>query len=265
VACHGDEGSGNIVKDFIFGYLAACCGEGSFNKERMIISVHQPQYIPWLGYFDKIAKSEAFVFLDTVQYKEREFQNRNKIRTPQGWIWLTVPVISKSQGRQNIFETKIDNQMPWQRKHDGSIKTSYSSARYFKEYFPFFEDVYTREWEYLKDLNIHIINFVLKELSISTPISLESALETAKTKTDRIIEICKKLKADTYLSGAGGKDYMDEALFDKEFIKLDYQHFNHPTYRQQYMKDEKDFLPYMSILDLLFNEGPESRKVLGLN
>ncbi len=224
----------------------------------MIISVHQPQYIPWLGYFDKIAQSDTFVFLDNVQYKEREFQNRNKIRTPGGWIWLTVPVISKGKGRQKISEVKIDNEIAWQRKHLGSLKTSYSSAAHFKEYYPFLEELLSQNWVYLKDLNIEIIRFSLKELSISTPISFESDLGITSKHTERIIDICMKLKADTYLSGSGGKDYLNEALFAQNNIKLVYQDFKHPQYKQCY----EPFEPCMSVIDLLFNYGKGSKAIL---
>ncbi len=224
----------------------------------MIISVHQPQYLPWLGYFDKIAQSDCFVFLDNVQYKEREFQNRNKIRVARGWLWLTVPVVSKGEGRQNISEVRIDNEVPWQRKHLGSLKTAYSNAPYFKEYFPFMEDVLSRKWMFLKDLNVEIINYFLKELSISTPISFESDLNITTTRTERIVDICKKLKADTYLSGSGGKEYLDESLFGKEGLKLLYQDYNHPQYQQCF----EPFEPYMSVIDLLFNYGKEAREIL---
>jgi hypothetical protein len=230
----------------------------------MIISVHQPQYLPWLGYFDKIAKSDCFVFLDKVQYKEREFQNRNKIRTEKGWMWLTVPVISGDEGRQKINEVKIDNEIPWQRKHRGSIKTAYSAAANLKEYDAFLEEIYSKKWVWLQDLNVHIISFILKELSITTPITFESDLNILATKTQRIIDICKKLNADTYLSGIGGKEYLEEELFAQNGITLRYQEFKHPVYRQQFMKNSEDFIPYMSIVDLLFNEGPRSREILKL-
>jgi len=230
----------------------------------MILSVHQPQYIPWLGYFDKIAKSDCFVFLDEVQYKPREFQNRNKIRTKDGWIWLSVPVVSKGRGRQRICELKIDNSFPWQHKHKGSLQTWYGHSKFFREYFLFFEETYTQNWEKLVDLNVHIIEYILKQLDIRTPIHFESALDIKNTKTDRIIEICRKLKADTYLSGIGGKDYLEEGKFSQAGLKLIYQDFRHPVYQQQFMENEKDFLPYMSILDLLFNEGPNSLEILEL-
>ena len=226
----------------------------------MIVSVHQPQYIPWLGYFDKIARSDCFVFLDRVQYKPREFQNRNKIRTKNGWIWLTVPVVSG--GRQSIYEAIIDNAFPWKRKHLMSLKSAYSSAAFFADYFPFFEDTYARKWEKLSDLNTHIITYLLEKLNLAKPIDLESGLNITDTRTERIIQICKKLKADTYLSGAGGKDYLEEEKFARAGLKLVYQNFIHPAYRQQFTPNNDEFIPYLSILDLLFNEGVKSREVL---
>ncbi len=129
----------------------------------MIVSVHQPQYIPWLGYFDKIDRSDCFVFLDQVQYKPREYQNRNKIRTKDGSIWLTVPVISKGMGRQKICDVKIDNSSDWQKRHWQNLKTWYGRAEFFKDHFMFFEEVYAERWEKLIDLNVHIINFILRK------------------------------------------------------------------------------------------------------
>jgi len=230
----------------------------------MILSVHQPQYIPWLGYFDKIARSDAFVFLDHVQYKEREFQNRNKIRTKDGWIWLTVPVITKGLGRQDIADVRIDNSVDWPKAHRESLRSWYGRAPYFKEHFPFFEELYGKRWERLIELNIHIVKYMVKEFSIHTPIHFESALGTQGKKTDRIVEICGKLKAGTYLSGAGGKCYLDEEKFAPCGISVICQEYSHPAYRQQFMKDEKDFMPGMSAVDLLFNEGPASRGIFKL-
>jgi hypothetical protein len=209
----------------------------------MIISVHQPQYIPWLGYFDKIAKSDGFVFLDQVQYKHREFQNRNKIRTKDGWIWLTVPVVSKGLGRQKICDVRIDNELEWQKKTWGSLQNCYNRAPFFKEHAGFFEEVYTRRWERLIDLNIHITEYLLAQLKIITPLYYESKLGTACQSTDRIIELCKKLRADTYFSGVGGKGYLEEEKFTREHITLEYQHFIHPSYRQHYVDEHSPFLP----------------------
>ncbi len=228
----------------------------------MIVSVHQPQYIPYLGYLGKIDKSDCFVFLDQVQYKPREYQNRNKIRTKDGAIWLTVPVISKGKGRQKICDVRIDNNFSWQKRHWKNLETWYGTAKFFNDHFIFFEEVYTKKWEKLIDLNVCIINYILKEFKIEVPIYCESELNINAQATNRIIEICKKLNADTYLSGIGGKNYLEEDKFTQAGIKLEYQNFIHPTYHQQYMGRENIFLPYMSCIDLLFNEGVESGKIL---
>ncbi|RKY43027.1 MAG: hypothetical protein DRP80_06065 [Candidatus Omnitrophota bacterium] len=229
----------------------------------MIVSVHQPQYLPWIGYFDKILKSDCFVFLDKVQYKHREFQNRNRIRVKDGWIWLTVPVIVKGKRHQLINEVKIDNTSEWQRGHLRSLEVSYSKAEFFKDYRDWLEEVYlNRKWEKLIDLNVFIIRFILNELKIETPVYFESELGTTHTGTERIIEICKKLGADTYLSGVGGRDYLDEERFKEEGIVLKYQEFKHPIYRQVFCRDEKEFVPNLSVIDLLFNEGQESKVIL---
>jgi hypothetical protein len=228
----------------------------------MILSVHQPQYIPWLGYFHKIERSDCFVVLDQVQYKAREYQNRNRILSKDGPLWLTVPVKSKSMGRQMICDIQIDNSNGWKNKHWSTLKTSYSRTGSFNEHFPFFEEAYGRQWDTLADLNMFIIHYMLKELEITTPVYFESDLGITASKTDRIIAICKKLNADAYLSGTGGKEYLEEEKFAQESIKLMYQEFAHPDYQQQYKGERKRFIPCLSAIDLLFNEGGKSKDIL---
>ncbi|MFA5373695.1 MAG: WbqC family protein [Candidatus Omnitrophota bacterium] len=231
----------------------------------MILSVHQPQYIPWLGYFDKIAKSDGFVFLNEVQYKDREFQNRNKIRTSAGWIWLTVPVVTKGLGRQKISEVRIDNSSAWQRKHGQSLKAGYGKTAFFERYFPFFEYIYKTRFESLAHLNTEIIKYILGELGLSRKLYQDTDLDIRSQRTDRIVEICRKLKADTYFSGSGGRQYLEEDKFSGSGIELRYQEFTHPIYNQQFSAQNKGFLPYMSIIDLLFNEGPNSKCILNIS
>jgi len=228
----------------------------------MIVSVHQPQYLPWLGYFDKIARSDAFVYLDTVQYKAREWQNRNKIRTKDGTMWMTVPVMTKGLGWQNICDVRVDASTDWQKDHWHSLQCWYGKAPHFERYKAFFEDVYAQAWERLMDLNIHVTEFLLKEFGITTPIYMESELGTTDRSTERIIELCQKLKADTYFTGIGGQNYLDEERFKETGIGLIYQDFQPPAYRQQYSSTEEEFLPCLSAIDLLFNEGENSRQIL---
>jgi hypothetical protein len=227
----------------------------------MILSVHQPQYLPWLGFFHKIYKSDVFVFLDDVQYKHREFQNRNRILTKTGPLWLTVPVITNKDSYPNLQDVLIDNSQGWAQRHYKTLCFNYSQAPFFKKYGNFFEEVYNRKWERLIDLNIFIIEYLLKTLGIKTPVEYSSRLKIKTAATERIIDICNKFKADTYLSGAGGKDYLEEDKFKASAIKLVYQDFKHPVYQQLNVQG-KDFVPYLSVVDLIFNHDPESLKIL---
>ena len=224
----------------------------------MIISVHQPQYLPWLGYFHKMYQSDAFVFLDNVQYKKREYQNRNRIRTKSGDIWLTVPVMKEAEPYPKISSVRVDNSQAWQKKHRRAMALSYSRAPYFKKYSAYFEEIYKKEWRTLVDLNMQITKYMAQSLGIDRPMYLESQLSITTKNTARIIDICRALKADTYLSGIGGKEYLDEKQFDLNGIKLLYQDFTHPKYLQCY----GPFIPYMSIVDLMFNCGDNSLKIL---
>ena len=225
----------------------------------MIAAVHQPQYLPWLGYFHKIAKCDVFVFLDDVQYKKREFQNRNKIKTASGPLWLTVPVLTKGAYSQNINEVKTDTtEHHWENSHWKSIELNYRHSPFFKEHAGFFSELYAKKWDSLMNVSLEIIRYTLKYLAINTPIKMSSEFALSSASTQRIIDLCKAIGAGTYLSGAGGKDYMDTSLFAQQNITLEFQQFNHPQYPQQYGA----FEPYLSIIDLLFNCGPDSRKIL---
>jgi hypothetical protein len=226
----------------------------------VILSVHQPQYLPWLGYFDKIAASDLFVFLDLPQYKKREFQNRNRIKGPNGEVWLSVPVLSKGKFEQPIKDVEIDPTQDWRRSHWTSIEMNYKKAPFWADYAPGIKAFYDKPWTQLCALNMELTLHFFQLLGITTPWKLESELGTSTQSTERLIELCKKTGASAYLSGSGGKDYMDEARFQQEGLGLSYQHYTHPQYRQQFPKTP--FLPYMCVLDLLFNEGPESLRIL---
>jgi hypothetical protein len=208
--------------------------------------------MPWIGYFDKMDKADIFVLLDDVQYKKNEWQNRNKIRTVKAWQWLTVPV-AYSFG-QKISDINIDNKDNWKTKHIKSINLNYSKAAYFEEYSRVFAGILSRDWVKLSELNIYIINKIKEALGIRTGVIKSSDLGIRTPSTLRLVDICKRLGAGTYISGPGGKNYLDESLFEKNGIKLVYQKYEHPEYRQVY----KGFCPYMSVVDLLFCTGPGS-------
>lgn len=222
----------------------------------MRIAIHQPQYLPWLGYFDKMDRADVFVLLDDVQYKKNEWQNRNKIRNAESWQWLTVPVLYDFG--QPLNEVKIDNKTDWRTKHLKSIELNYSRAPYFKDYFAFFEDIYRREWDLLADVSAEIITRLKERLGIKARLVKSSELGIKSSATNRLVDICRKLDADVYLSGAGGSEYLDEALFAAAGIKLEYQTYKHPVYKQVF----DGFEPNMAVIDLMFMEGAKSLETI---
>ena len=223
----------------------------------MIVAVHQPQYLPWLGYFDKMRRADAFCYLNDVQYKKNEWQNRNRIKTAQGWQWLTVPV--RYRFPEKINQVAINYTTGWQKKHLQALITNYSRAPYYNSYITIFEDAYSREWEFISELNIHLIERLRAALNLDTkPSVISSDLDLRDESTDRLIDICKAMGADTYLAGQGGANYMDLERFNKNGISIIIQDFKHPVYTQLF----KDFKSHLSIVDLLFNCGPESMDVI---
>ena len=227
----------------------------------MIVAVHQPQYLPWLGYFDKIRQVDIFCFLDSVQYKKNDWQNRNRIKTSQGWQWLTVPV--RFQFPEKIWEVKINSMVNWRKKHLQALVTNYRRAPYFEKYIEVYEQIYSKEWEFVSELNIHFIERLVDALGLSQkPAVKSSQLELREEPTDRLIDICKEVKADTYLAGQDGMKYMDLERFKENGIEVIIQDFKHPIYPQMF----NDFQSHMSVVDLLFNCGPESlNKICEMN
>lgn len=225
----------------------------------MIITAHQPAYLPWLGLIHKIAISDAYVYLDSVQFEKNSFTNRNKIKTASGPIWLTVPVFLKDHTAKVIKDITIDNSKDWRTSHFKSIYFNYKKAPYFKKYAGFFEDTYKKEWNSLADLCDYMLRWFLKELGVKVDYHKASELNFHKHKSDLILEMCKKLEADLYVFGALGKDYAKEEYFTKDDVKIYFQDYNHPKYSQLW---GDDFLPYMGIIDLLFNCGDKSLEIL---
>lgn len=218
----------------------------------MIVSIHQPAYLPWMGYFDKIASADKFIYLDTVQFQKQSFQNRNKIRTKEGWIWLTVPVETKGKlFTTELKDLSINNKANWNKKHLAAIKQNYSKASQFKTIYPIFEEFYKKEWTHLSDICFEMMVVFNELLGIKTEIIKASDLqETDAQKSFLVLELCKTMKADAYLSGALGRDYLEEETFEQADIKITYQDYKHPEYQQVY----KGFEPYMGIVDILMNE-----------
>jgi hypothetical protein len=224
----------------------------------MILSAHQLNFMPWIGFFYKMIQADKFLLADDVQYTTHGYTNRVEIKTIHGKKWLTVPVLTKGKGLQIIKDVQIENSQNWKHKHWDTLKLNYRYAPYFEHYAEFFNGIYEKQWKYLIDLNIHIINFLRAKLKINTPIYNSSELLLSEGTTERIVGMAKKLNCTLYLSGASGKKYMREKDFMEAGITLKYASFVHPEYHQQFGK----FVPNLSIIDLLFNEGPNSGRIL---
>jgi hypothetical protein len=223
----------------------------------MIVAVHQPQYLPWLGYFDKIDRADVFVLLDTVQYKKNEWQNRNRVKASAGWQWLTVPVTYRFP--QRINEVGINNQDRWQHQQRQTILSNYRKAPCWERLAPVIEEILTSAWPHLAPLNIFVVRRLVEILGITTPLYVASELPMFPEDPDeRLIAITKHFGADTYLAGSGGRDYMDLDRYAQSGIKLLFQEYHHPVYEQRFGA----FEPFMSVLDLLFNHGQDSLKIL---
>jgi hypothetical protein len=230
----------------------------SFRK-LMIVSINQPAYLPWLGYFHRIAVSDLHIVLDHVQFEKNSFTNRNKIRTSDGWCWLTVPV--KTSGRFGdlaIDQVEISTERRWAEKHWNSIRLNYSKASYFREHADFFEAIFSHSWERLNPLLREVTTYLLNGFGIHTKIMLSSEIGVLGRKSELVLELCRKVGATSYLSGSLGRDYLDESAFQQAGIAVAYQDYHHPTYKQAY----PNFEPYMGAIDLLLNCGPGSLEVL---
>jgi hypothetical protein len=224
----------------------------------MRVVILQPSYLPWLGYFDQLYKSDVFILYDDVQYDKHGWRNRNRIKTPSGVQWLTIPVLTHGRGQPAIREIGIDNRQPWGRKHLHALRMNYAKAPAFADVFEKLAPVLEHPWERLVDVNVAVLEALCALLGLERDVRFSSHLGIGGEKTERLIAICRALGADRYLTGNAAKDYLEEQRFVEHGIALEYHHYHHPTYRQLY----GPFVPYLSIVDLLMNHGPESLKLL---
>jgi len=225
------------------------------------VAIVQPNYIPWKGYFDMMNYVDEFILFDTVQYTKRDWRNRNLIKTPQGLLWLTIPVEIKGNFNVLIKDIRTDG-IKWQKKHWASIKQYYQKAPYFKYYQDLFEEFYCQNTECrLALVDYQLIKIVNQILGIQTHITWASDYEQiADEKNLKLIHLCQQAGADLYVSGPAAKDYLEQALFDKFQIVVNWADYsNYPAYNQLY---GQPFEQGVSILDLIFNEGPNATNFL---
>lgn len=226
------------------------------------IAVLQPSYLPWIGYFDQIIRSDYFIFLDDVAYTKNDWRNRNRIKSSNGPLWLTVPVSAKHRITNNLLIKDVHiADTTILTKHLKSIALNYKKAEYFNEFFPLLEHTFTQKWKLLTDLNIAFVDLIIKYLAIKNKKfyrSSELILEPYATSTERLVAICKKFEVTDYLTGDSANSYLDTTLFKKNGIAVTYQHYQHPVYTQLW----GEFVPYLSVIDLLFNEGKNSFNII---
>ncbi|PKP07847.1 MAG: hypothetical protein CVU03_09195 [Bacteroidetes bacterium HGW-Bacteroidetes-2] len=223
----------------------------------MTVSILQSNYIPWKGYFDIIAKSDVFVIYDEVQFTKNDWRNRNLIKTQEGLQWLSIPVRQQNLN-QKIFETNISFNN-WSKKHKSTIQTNYGKSTYFKDFKDVIFEVYDTPLTNLSEINRLFIEKICEICEIKTKIIDSRELKLEGDKVGRLMDACKKLNATKYISGPAAKNYMNEALFSENNIELEWMDYNnYKEYNQLYPPFEHG----VSILDLIFNEGPNARSFL---
>jgi len=217
------------------------------------IAISQSNYIPWKGYFDLINMVDEFILYDDTQYTRRDWRNRNKIKTPNGLKWLTIPVDVKGKYFQKIRETKISDKN-WRTKHWQQIKQNYSNAKNFEKYQYFFEELYLNcKEKYLSEINYKFLISINKILKIKTKIRFSSEFDIYGNQTEKLLNICKQCNAKIYISGPSAKKYFDEQLAEKNNIQVEWINYkNYEEYEQLY----QPFDHKVTILDLIFNAEP---------
>jgi hypothetical protein len=225
----------------------------------MILTAHQPTYLPWLGLFDKIARADQFCIFDVCPMEDSGYENRTKILTHQGEQWLTVPV--RKSRSEHLSELRIVGDLPWARKHWRSIEQAYRKAPFWDRYAPDLEPFYlATHWQRLVDLDEVLLRWCMNALGLRRPVRRASTLgPLAGVKSELVLSMCKAMGADVYVFGAMGREYADVEAFKKAGIEARFQEYQQPTYPQV---GGNSFVPKLSVLDLIMNVGPDSLRVL---
>lgn len=229
------------------------------NDNIKILSGHQPTYLPWLGLFHKASLADIWIFEDFTQYQVKDWYNRNYIKTPNGKIFLTVPVDLREGSIIPIKDVKISSGVNWAEDHWKKIKFNYSKAKYFKDYAGFFEEIYlNKKWNYLVDISRNMLDFFFSVFQINVDFKVGSEQNYQHKKSDLNLEMCLKHNAQICVFGANGSDYVIKEDFEKHNVKFYFQNYNHPVYPQRY----GEFISHLSVIDLLFNCGQDSKNII---
>jgi len=221
------------------------------------VAVLQPGYLPWLGFFDQMIRSDIFIIYDDVQYDRNGWRNRNRIKTPHGPLWLTVPV--HVRGFPLIKDVRVNNTTAWGRKQLAGVQCNYARAPHYTEHVDELSRILLRKWEFLVDLDLEILAWLRRVLQIATPVRLSSEMGLQGDRIARLLEVCQMTGATHYLTGDAARSYLQEDLFASAGVCVEYQNYHHPVYQQLH----GEFIPYLSVLDLILNCGPRSRGILG--
>jgi len=222
--------------------------------------ISQPHCCPWMGYMKLIAMSDVFVILDNVQFEKRSWQNRNRIKGPNGPVFLTVPVVTRGRYEQKISEVEIDNTQPWGKKHLKTIELNYRRAPHYDAIMNEIGPLLEKQWGFLMEFTISVIRTLSGLLRFEPDFHFASNIAAPGGKNEYLINICKQFDATRYISNDGSAAYLDDALFSAAAVKLEFLNYKHPEYEQLF----GEFVPYMSCLDVLMNTGPERARELVL-
>lgn len=226
-----------------------------------VVVVHQPDFMPYLGFFHRLYLADTFIVYDNAQFVKGGWHNRDQIKTAQGPAWITVPVIKKNRIGQNIDQAELPALETWRKKHLRTIEAAYRKAPHFAEVFALIEAVYAANHQTLYEHNWALISAFLDFFAVDVEILRVSELAPAGKSNALLIDLMKKVDCGTYLSGTGAKDYVDEDMWRDAGIELVWQEFEHPTYPQLH----GEFVPYLSCIDFAMMCGPDLRRALGLD
>lgn len=214
-----------------------------------IVTIHQPDFIPWIGFFRRWKKSDLYIILDDVQFLRRGWHHRDKIRTKQGEQWLSLPISKKGKYEQKISDVFLDQSSNWRIKHLKTIELNYKKAAGFNQYFPIIQSIYQQQHTRLIDLSLDFLKMGAMHFDIQTPIEFSHRFSINTHSTQRLVDLTKKVNGTHYLTGLGSKDYLEESLFDKEQITVIWDEYSPEPYPQIH----GDFIPGMSLIDLVMN------------
>lgn len=223
----------------------------------MVVTIHQPDFLPWLGFFDRWGKSDLYIVLDDVQFLRRGWHHRDKIKTQSGVQWLTVPVHKKSHYYQTIKEVRINNNEDWRYKHLKTIQTAYGKATNFDLVYGRFSEIYNKDYDLLISFNMNLLRLCSKMLGINIPVVFASEFNVKSTGSQRLVDLVRSAGGKEYLTGTGSRDYLDEAIFEKEGISVCWQEFENPVYKQLHGGFEK----MLSVLDFLMMRDSDNNAI----